>query len=184
MNDRLPPGQKTSKVFPVLDLGVQPEIDLKKWKLMIEGEVEKPCELSLEELKQLGVRTYTKDFHCVTHWSKYDVVWSGIPFVQLLEYVKPKKTWKYLIQYGKDGYSTNVRREDVEQDDVFLAFALDGKPIPQEHGVIRMIIPHLYGWKGSKFLMKLEFSKVDQPGYWEQRGYHNRGRAWKEERYG
>lgn len=181
-NSRLPPGQKLTTGFPVLDLGIQPEININDWKLKFSG-LNKLVELSLNELKKLGIQHYTKDFHCVTSWSKFDVKWTGIPFKKILEFVKPLPDWKFLIQHGKDGYSTNVPREDVERDDVFLAFELNGKPISREHGCVRLIIPHLYGWKASKFLIELEFSKVDKPGFWEVRGYHNHGDAFKEERY-
>lgn len=47
-----------------------------------------------------------------------------------------------------------------------------------------MIIPHLYGWKGAKFLKTIKFADKDEPGFWETRGYHNRGDVWKEERFG
>ncbi|MBS3165310.1 molybdopterin-dependent oxidoreductase [Candidatus Woesearchaeota archaeon] len=180
---RLPPGQKLVSGFPVLDLGVQPDMDLKDWKLEVSGEVEKPGKYSLAELKKLGIQQYSKDFHCVTSWTKYDVKWTGIPFRKILAMVKPTAKWKHLIQHGAEGYSTNVPREDVERDDVFLAFELDGMPIPREHGHIRLIIPQLYAWKASKFLVKLEFAAMDQPGFWERRGYHNHGDAAKEERY-
>ena len=183
-NARLPSGQHLTSGFPVLDLGVQPEIDLQTWKLEIGGMVEKPCSPSLEQLKRLGTQSYTEDFHCVTSWSKFDVRWTGIPIKAIIDLVKPKNDWKHLIQYGKDGYSTNVPREDVERKNVFLAFELDGKPIPREHGYVRLIIPHLYAWKTSKFLTRLEFSITDKPGFWEVRGYHNHGDAFKEERYG
>lgn len=182
-NPRLPPGQHTTSGFPVLDLGVQPEIDLKTWTLEIVGEVKNPGKYSLEELKKLGTQKYAKDFTCVTSWSKFDTHWTGIPIKKILDLVQPTKKWNHLIQYGKEGYTTNVPREDVERDDVFLAFELDGKPIPKEHGYIRLVIPHLYAWKTSKFLVKLEFSEVDKPGYWEVRGYNNHGDIWKEERY-
>ncbi|MDO8661526.1 MAG: molybdopterin-dependent oxidoreductase, partial [Candidatus Woesearchaeota archaeon] len=180
---RIPPGQRLTPLFPVLDLGVQPEMDLNSWKLKITGLIEKPCELSLAELRALGTQEFVQDFHCVTSWSKLDVHWTGVSMKKLLDYVKPAQNWKHLIQYGADGYSTNVPREDVEKDTVFLAFALNGKPIPKEHGYVRLIIPQLYAWKTSKFLTQLEFSSKDKPGFWEVRGYHNHGDAWKEERY-
>ncbi len=182
ISERLPPGQHLTPLFPVLDLGIQPEMDLKTWKLEITDN-KKELKLSLEDLKKITVKKYTEDFHCVTTWSKFDVKWTGIPFKKIIELVKPNNEWKFLIQYGRDGYSTNVPREDVEEENVFLAFELDGKPIPKEHGYIRMIIPHLYAWKTSKFLYKLEFSEVDKPGFWEVRGYNNHGDAFKEERY-
>jgi DMSO/TMAO reductase YedYZ molybdopterin-dependent catalytic subunit len=180
---RLPKGQFLTKIFPTLDLGTQPDIDMNKWKLKISGLVKKPLELSLEDLKKLGTKNYSEDFHCVTKWSKFDVKWTGIPIKEIIKFSKPNKEWKFLIQYGKDGYSTNVPREDVEKENVFLAFELEGKPIPREHGYVRLIIPHLYGWKTSKFLKEIEFSEIDKPGYWETRGYNNHGDVSKEERY-
>jgi DMSO/TMAO reductase YedYZ molybdopterin-dependent catalytic subunit len=180
---RLPKGQFLTKIFPTLDLGTQPEIDMNKWKLKISGLVKKPLEISLEELKKLNVKNYSEDFHCVTKWSKFDVKWMGVPIKEIIKFAKPNKEWKFLIQYGKDGYSTNVPREDVERENVFLAFELEGKPIPREHGYVRLIIPHLYGWKTSKFLLEIEFSEIDKPGYWETRGYNNHGDVSKEERY-
>lgn len=183
-NPRLPNGQRLVTNFPVLDLGEQPIMDLKIWKLEVFGLLDAPVFLSFDELKKLGVKHYTEDFHCVTTWSKFDVKWSGVSLVDVIKHVKPSHEWQYLIQYGADGYSTNVTRDDVMKHTAFIAFELDGKPIPREHGGIRIIIPHLYAWKGSKFLTKLEFSKKDKPGFWEVRGYHNRGDAFKEERYG
>ncbi len=181
---RVPPGQHLTQGFPILDLGVQPDMNLNTWKLKISGLVQRPLEVSLEELKKIGIQSYTKDFHCVTTWSKLDVHWTGIPFKKIIGFVQPDSSWKHLIQYGADDYSTNVPREDVERDDVFLAFELEDKPLSPEHGYIRLIIPHLYGWKTSKFLIGLEFSDKDKPGFWEVRGYHNHGDAFKEERYG
>lgn len=181
---RLPAGQRLTTGFPVLDLGERPVMDMASWELEIVGDVEKPGKYTLADLLKLGVIHYTQDFHCVTSWSKFDVGWSGISILKIVELVKPLGSWNYLIQYGNDGYSTNVAREDVEREDVFLAFELEGKPIPRDHGYVRLIIPHLYAWKTSKFLYKLEFSAVDKPGFWEVRGYHNRGNAFLEERNG
>ena len=184
LDERLPPGQRLVNNFPVLDLGIQPEIQFSTWKLKISGLVEKPLELSLDDIKRLGVKEYAADFHCVTGWSKFGVKWKGVPIKKIINLAKPDPKWKHVIQYGKDNYSTNVPRIDVERDDVFLVFELDGKPIPREHGYVRSIIPHLYAWKTSKFLTELEFSKEDKPGFWEVRGYNNHGDAFKEERYG
>jgi DMSO/TMAO reductase YedYZ molybdopterin-dependent catalytic subunit len=43
--------------------------------------------------------------------------------------------------------------------------------------------PHLYFWKSAKWLQAIEFLEKDMPGYWEVRGYHNRGDPWAEQRY-
>lgn len=65
-----------------------------------------------------------------------------------------------------------------------MAFSLEGKEIPPEHGgPVRMIIPHLYGWKSAKFLTMIRFVEEDEPGFWEVRGYNSHGSPWREERY-
>jgi DMSO/TMAO reductase YedYZ molybdopterin-dependent catalytic subunit len=59
-----------------------------------------------------------------------------------------------------------------------------GKPLTTEHGApARLIVPHLYFWKSAKWIRQIEFRVNDAPGFWEVRGYHNRGNPWDEERY-
>ncbi|HRE83496.1 MAG TPA: molybdopterin-dependent oxidoreductase, partial [Opitutaceae bacterium] len=69
---RLPPGQRLTEGFPVLDLGVQPEIPLQEWTLTLDGRVERPLSLSWDQFNALPQVMDLSDFHCVTTWSKYD----------------------------------------------------------------------------------------------------------------
>ncbi len=177
----MPAGQHVTTGFPVLDLGIQPEMDLNTWKLQIFGHVEKPLELTFEQLKALGEEVFVKDMHCVTSWSKFDVPWKGVHMDKIIKIANPKAGWKHIIQYGADKYTTNVPKEDLY--DAFIAYEYDKKPLSREHGYVRVMTPHLFAWKGSKFLIAIEFSVEDKPGFWEVRGYHNRGDAFKEERY-
>jgi DMSO/TMAO reductase YedYZ molybdopterin-dependent catalytic subunit len=184
---RLPPGQRlvSDEQFPVLDLGVQPEISPENFKLEISGLVENPVSLSFTHLQSLPPTDITADFHCVTRWSKFDVKWSGVAWKDIEALVKPKLEARFISQYGSDSYSTNVPLEDMRQENVIVAYSLYGEPIPKEHGgPVRIIVPHLYAWKGSKFLKRIEFLAEDRPGFWEVRGYHNHGDPWTEERYG
>lgn len=182
-SSRRPPGQVITKAFPILDLGVKPDFDPKTWRLNVYGLV-KEKKFSYADILKMPSTSLTADFHCVTHWSKLDVRWKGILFRDFLNVVKPKTNWKFLIQESTDGYATNVPREDLEKKNVLLAYELEGKPLPREHGwPIRLIIPHLYAWKGAKFLKALKFADKDEPGFWEVRGYHNHGDALKQERY-
>lgn len=69
-------------------------------------------------------------------------------------------------------------------DDVLVATKFGGAPVTREHGgPARIIIPKLYAWKGAKFVKSLTFLAEDRLGFWEVRGYHNRGGPGKEERY-
>ena len=88
--DRLPPGQKLTTGFPVLDLGVQPEIPLKDWTLTLDGMIDKPTTLSWDAFNALPQVEDVSDFHCVTTWSKYDCRWGGVAFTTLYELVAPQ----------------------------------------------------------------------------------------------
>lgn len=182
--NRLPPGQRLVNNFPVLDLGIQPMFFENKYRFEVTGLVENPISLTWEEFKKLPKSEITADFHCVTKWSKFDVKWGGVMMKDLLAIVKPKSNAKFIMQYGLDSYTTNVPIESIQADNVILAYELNGEPLPKEHGSpLRMIIPDLYAWKGSKFLTKIEFIEKDKLGFWEVRGYSNKANPWKEERY-
>ncbi|HLC31794.1 MAG TPA: sulfite oxidase-like oxidoreductase [Candidatus Nanoarchaeia archaeon] len=183
-NDRLPPGQYETKDFPVLSLGPTPKISKESYSLEIKGLVEKPLTLSFNQLLKLKNETITKDIHCVTHWSKFDSIWSGVPFEEILKQIKPKKEATYILAHSYDGYSTNIPLEDLKSKQAWIAFTYDNQDIPSEHGgPVRLLIPHLYFWKSAKWLNKIEFIPADHPGFWEVRGYHNYGNPWKEQRY-
>jgi DMSO/TMAO reductase YedYZ molybdopterin-dependent catalytic subunit len=182
--DRLPPGQKLTTGFPVLDLGVQPEIALSDWRLSVSGEVEKPATLSWTEFNSLPQVDDVSDFHCVTTWSKYDCRWGGVAFTTLYEMVQPKAEAKFVYFTSYDGYSTNVPVAACLDDDVLIATRFDGAPLSREHGgPARVIIPKLYAWKGAKFVSGVTFLTEDKLGFWEVRGYSNTADPWKEERY-
>jgi DMSO/TMAO reductase YedYZ molybdopterin-dependent catalytic subunit len=182
--DRLPPGQHLTSGFPVLDLGIRPDISLEKWRLEISGLVENPRTFSWDEFNVLPRFEDVSDFHCVTTWSKFDCRWSGVAFFTLAEIVKPKPEARHVLFTSYDSYSTNVRLEDCMDDDVLIATQFDGQPIPLEHGgPARVIIPKLYAWKGAKFVRLIEFASEDRLGFWELRGYSNTADPWTEDRF-
>jgi DMSO/TMAO reductase YedYZ molybdopterin-dependent catalytic subunit len=182
--DRLPPGQKLTSGFPVLDLGVQPEIPLTQWRLKLDGALENPTELSWDQFNALPQVEDVSDFHCVTTWSKYDCRWGGVAFTTLYELVRPKPAAKHVYFASYDGYSTNVALEKCLDDDVLVATSFDGEPVPREHGgPARVIIPKLYAWKGAKFVNGIAFLEQDKLGFWEVRGYSNTADPWTEDRY-
>jgi DMSO/TMAO reductase YedYZ molybdopterin-dependent catalytic subunit len=183
--NRLPPGQKEVKNWPVLDLGVQPNIvPPRVWKLEIGGLVENPIIWSLEEFMAQPEQDFVSDIHCVTQWSRFDNHWQGVSARRIMELVRPKPEARHVIFHSYDGYTTNVKREVFEEPDVLLAHSWEGKPLPRDHGgPVRVIVPSWYFWKSAKWLTRIEFAAEDRPGFWEVRGYHNEGDPWKEDRY-
>lgn len=182
--DRLPPGQKLTQSFPVLDLGIQPDIPHAEWSLRLDGLVAHPATLSWAQFNLLPQVADVSDFHCVTTWSKYDCRWGGVAFTTLYELAQPKPEAKFVYFTSYDGYSTNAPLSACLDDDVLVATSFDGAPVSREHGgPARVIIPKLYAWKGAKFVRAITFLAEDKPGFWELRGYSNTADPWTNDRY-
>lgn len=182
--DRLPPGQREVHNFPVLDLGIQPDVPIDKWELEIHGKVENPVVLDWKQFKALPQFADMSDFHCVTTWSQYDMAWEGVAFFTIAEFVKPTSEATHVYFKCYDGYSTNNPLDVCMDDDVLIAHTWNGKPISKEHGgPARVIIPKRYAWKGAEFIREIIFLDRDLLGFWELRGYSNTADPWLEERF-
>ncbi|MCY0860035.1 MAG: sulfite oxidase-like oxidoreductase [Sulfolobaceae archaeon] len=180
----LPPGQKYVKRFIIYaELGV-PEVDISTYNLSVQGNVKNKFSLTYEELKSLSTAKLKSDFHCVTGWSVKDVLWEGVPFSYIINRAEPLEGTEWVFFVSADGYTSIVPFEDVKGDDAILALYMNGQPLSKEQGFpVRPIIAHLYGWKSAKWLTEIHFLKEYIDGYWEERGYHERGDVWKEERF-
>jgi DMSO/TMAO reductase YedYZ molybdopterin-dependent catalytic subunit len=183
-DDRLPPGQVLTQKWPVLHAGPVPAFDPKTWDLAVTGEVETPLRFTWEEWGALPRVTKTTDFHCETRWSRLDNAWEGVAWDELERRARPRSSARFVVFHCEHGYTTNVRLEDLRHPGFILAMAHDGKPLPPEHGgPLRAVVPHLYAWKSAKWLRRIELRAADAPGYWEQRGYHDVGDPWLEQRF-
>ncbi len=183
MGDRVPPGQFVTTKFPVLTYGPEPKVDINTWQIRVFGLVEKEITLDWQGFAALPWRVLDADFHCVTQWSALDQTWEGVALTDLLASVGVAPNSKYVMAHCFGGYSTNVPL-DLALAEGFLAHKQGGQPIGKSHGwPLRLIVPSLYGWKSAKWVNGIELMAEDSPGFWEQRGYHNNGDPWKEERF-
>jgi DMSO/TMAO reductase YedYZ molybdopterin-dependent catalytic subunit len=182
---RLPPGQSVTPEFPVLHYGPTPRYDdLSKWDLRVFGLVEEAKSFSFEDIQNLPKTQIRTDVHCVTRWSKLDTLWEGVLVRDFLKHVRVRPEAKFVIAHGEFGYTTNLPLAVMLEDDVLLAYRLDGEPLEPEHGFpLRTLVPRRYFWKSAKWLRGLEFSSQDKPGFWEQAGYHNDADPWLEQRF-
>ena len=182
--NRLPPGQRQVHNFPVLDLGIRPEISLEKWELKIHGKVENPVTLNWEQFRALPQFKDVSDFHCVTTWSQFDMEFEGVAFFTIADLVKPKPEASDVFFKGYDSYSTNNSLDVCMDDDVLIAHSWNGKPLTKEHGgPARVIIPKRYAWKGAKFIREIVFLDRAILGFWEMRGYSNTADPFSEDRF-
>jgi DMSO/TMAO reductase YedYZ molybdopterin-dependent catalytic subunit len=181
---RLPRGQRLVTDWPVLDLGIQPEVPTAAWTLTVDGLVEEPLAWNWDQYMAQPQFEDVSDIHCVTAWSRYDNLWQGVSTQHIIDLVKPKVDANHVILHGFDGYTTNVTLAAFAADDALIAHSWEGEKLTRQHGgPVRAIIPQYYLWKSAKWVSRLEFVDADQPGFWEVRGYHNEGDPWKEERY-
>jgi DMSO/TMAO reductase YedYZ molybdopterin-dependent catalytic subunit len=185
--ERTPPNQVLTTKWPVLHYGDVPKVDPNSaaWKLKIFGLCDAPYELTYAELKALPQIDVVCDMHCVTHWSRLDNVFTGVPTKLILERAKPRPEAKFVMCHAEAGFTVNVPLDEFTKDDCLLTWTHDGQDITPEHGwPLRGLVPRLYLWKSCKWLRGLELRATDAPGFWEQNGYHMHGDPWKEERYG
>ena len=180
---RLPPGQHEVKNWPVLDLGIQPDIPKDKWSLNIEGLVEKPVLLTWPDFMALPQVEKVNDFHCVTTWSRFDNHWKGVEFKAICDLAKPKPEATHVLFTGYDGYTVNLPL-DFCRDDALIVHHWEGQPLEREHGgPVRVVVSKVYAWKGAKWVKDIVFLPEDHLGFWEVRGYSNTADPWKEERF-
>ena len=183
-NIRVPAGQTEVKNFPILDLGILPDINKTNWKLKIYGLVENELNLDWDAFQALPQTTDVSDFHCVTRWTRLDMDWLGVKAQDLLMMASPLDTAKHVTLHGYDGYTTNLPLEALLDDDVIVAHSVLGYPLTTAHGgPVRMIVPKRYAWKGAKWLKAIELHEFDRPGFWEVRGYHNEADPFQEQRF-
>ena len=179
---RLPPGQYLTDDFPVLSAGPTPEVPLDRWAFTIRTESGDEHAWSWAELTALPTESVTVDLHCVTRWSKLDTDWRGVSLDALLEDVETAADFALVRSYG--GYTTNLPLEDLLDGRAWVAFEYDGEPLAPEHGgPARLLVPHLYLWKSAKWVTGIDLLLQDEPGFWEQLGYHDYGDPWREQRY-
>jgi DMSO/TMAO reductase YedYZ molybdopterin-dependent catalytic subunit len=183
---KLPVGQTATAPgkWPVLDLGHQPRISVNEWELIVDAECRNPLRLDWQSFMRLEQVDDESDFHCVTGWSKLDIRWQGVRFSTVAALAEPTENAHFVVCYGYDNYTTNLRLVEALKDDVLLVHSADGAPLPREHGgPVRMITPQLYAWKGAKWIRRIEFTRLDRPGLWEGNGYSNSAHPWRNDRY-
>ena len=182
--DRVPPGQRLARGWPLLHEGPVPRFDSATWRFRVFGEVDEPVEFAWHEFRALPATALTADFHCVTGWSKLDNAWEGVLFREVAARVRIRPSATHALIHAPHGYSANLPLEALMDDDVLFAWAHDGEPLKYEHGgPMRLVVPKRYAWKSVKWPTAVEFLDHEQRGFWEIRGYHNEAHPFAEERY-
>jgi DMSO/TMAO reductase YedYZ molybdopterin-dependent catalytic subunit len=153
--------------------GSMPEFDPKSWRLEIGGLVRRPQSLTYGQLLALPRAEQTSTFHCVTGWTVHDVRWAGVRFRHLLDLAEPLPSATAIRFVSMENpYDDSLTLEQAKLPDAMLAYEMDGGPLSRPHGApARVVIPEMYGYKGVKWLTKMELVAAQPVGYWEGLGY-------------
>lgn len=182
----LPPGQRPAARWQASHYGKIPPVDPERWTLTIGGDTRDGAGLVLgiAELEQLPRVEVSTGLHCVDRHSVPSIRWGGIPLRKLVALAPPAPAAEHVLLAARRGYAASVLVDDLLHPEALLATHADGAPLSPAHGwPARVVLPHLYGFKGPKWIAELTYHHEPQTGYWEARGYHPRGRVDREERW-
>lgn len=172
-------GEKLSSIndFRENSIAGPQQVDAEKYRLKITGLVKKP-----EEYRYADVITSYKGYEklvtldCVEGWS-VKILWEGILVKDLLAKAEPLPNARVIIFHAYDGYTTSFPIEYIMQNDIIMAYKMNGAVIPSERGFpFQLVAESKWGYKWIKWITEIELSDdVNYKGFWEKRGYSNSG---------
>ena len=118
----------------MLTAEVTPKLDTADWSFRVEGLAQNPTAWTWDEIHALPASVYEGDIHCVTTWSKLGMTFSGVSIDTLLEIAKPLSTATHVMAFSHTGYTTNLPIEDVTGGRAWVAWEVEGAPLPRDHG--------------------------------------------------
>jgi DMSO/TMAO reductase YedYZ molybdopterin-dependent catalytic subunit len=162
---------------------VVPTIDPTTWRLRIHGMVEREITLTYQDLVDRQLTEAWVTLCCVSNEVGGDLVgnahWSGVRVADVLAEAGVLPGADAVLQTSHDGWTCGTPIEVLTDDrDALLALAMNGEPLPVEHGFpVRAVVPGLYGYvSATKWLVDIEVSRFEQfTAYWTARGWAAQG---------
>ncbi|MGG6267385.1 molybdopterin-dependent oxidoreductase [Leptolyngbya sp. AN03gr2] len=153
--------------------GFTPVIDPEKFRLIIDGEVNQPLSLSLNEIYKLPLTSMIIRHVCVEGWAAI-VQWDGVRLRDLIQLAQPKPEVQYVYFQSADRYSESWDIRSCLHPQTLMAYQKNGEPLPIQNGApLRLASPIKLGYKQSKWVTRITLvSKLGRSrGYWEDQGY-------------
>ncbi len=152
-------------------------INVTDYRLRVTGLVENPVEYTYDEVLE-GFTSQEKvvTLNCVEGWSA-TVLWEGVSIMDMVESARPSPDAVIVIFHAEDGYTTSLPLDYIAENDLILAYKINGITLPKENGFpFQLVAESKWGYKWCRWVVELEFSDdTEYEGYWERRGYSNSG---------
>jgi DMSO/TMAO reductase YedYZ molybdopterin-dependent catalytic subunit len=180
----MPPWQTPTDDFYRIDTALAvPLVDPGDWELRISGMVEREVVIGYDELVKRGLVDTWVTLCCVSNPVGGELVgntrWSGVRIDEILAEVGVSPDADALLSTSQDGWTCGTPLAELTDGrDALLAVAMDGEPLPLEHGFpVRMVVPGLYGYvSATKWVTEWEVTRFDRvSAYWTERGWSARG---------
>jgi len=151
------------------------QIDIESYNLKITGLVSEPQTFTYDEVvgdHQSYEKVVTLD--CVEGWG-VKILWEGVLVRDLIMAAGPQPEAKVVIFHAYDGYTTSLPIDYVMDNDILIAYKMNGVTLPPERGFpFELVAESKWGYKWIKWLTEIELSSdLEYRGFWESRGYSN-----------
>jgi len=160
---------------------VPPDVDPATWSLRVDGVVDHPLDLNLEQLQQrFKVIEEYSVLTCISNETQGDLVgnskWTGVRLGDVLRAAGVRSSARQVVFHGADQYTVAVPVSRALQDASLIALAQNDEPLVAAHGApCRVRIPALYGMMNTKWVQRIEVVDHTVRGYWAQRGWSATG---------
>jgi methionine sulfoxide reductase catalytic subunit len=158
-------------------------LKLRPWTIKIDGMVEKPQEIGLDDLiRKMPLEERLYRHRCVEAWSMA-IAWSGFPLAKLVDLAQPLSSAKYLrmetfldrgVAPGQRQswypwpYVEGLTMAEATNELAFLVTGAYGKPVSKQQGApLRLAVPWKYGFKSIKSIVRFTFTDQRPKSYWE-----------------
>ncbi|MBI4303327.1 MAG: sulfite oxidase, partial [Chloroflexi bacterium] len=155
---------------------LDPKVDIKYWRLEVDGLVENPLTFDYEQLKKLPAVAQYLTLECISNPVGGDQIgnalWKGVRMRDLLLQAGAKSSAIKVVLYGEDEYSDSIALSKAMEEGTLLAYEMNGETLTNGHGFpVRLLVPGIYGMKNVKWLTRIELVDYDYRGYWQERGW-------------
>ena len=166
----------TNDFYTVSKNFIDPTVAVSGWRLTIDGLVDRPMELTYDDLTALPASEGFYTLMCISNEVGGDLWgngrWRGVKLKYLLEQAGVHLDGYKAIFAAADGYKDSVRLDAALHPDALLAWEMNGAPLKTEHGFpARLLIPGIYGMKNVKWLSGITIVANDFHGFWQSQGW-------------
>ena len=155
---------------------VDPNPTTAVWRLEIAGLVDQPRTYTFAEIRALPSTTQETTLMCISNYVggglMSNAVWKGLPLRDLLMPAGPRSGVVKVLLHAADGYTDTYPLEKALEPTTFVAYEMNGEPLPVHHGYpVRILTPGLFGEKSVKWVTRIELVDHDVKGFYEQQGW-------------